>query len=399
MAAEQRGDRSAKPSPQAQSRPARRLRREDRCRFRSRIGASKDIPIAIEDESSEEEIEKGMPKRSLPFRNRMTASLPTPPPQSKYSPHLSDLTSVPRYGRRDGISASSSSPIAEDNTRLREPSIYIDPPKHTRPAPGGFEYRSVLRGTNLNDTSRQKTGQKEQAEAQSQPSCDAAQEMTLSDIPDFGTRKKVADLMAVAPALPVRDLYNLLHDVNGHLIAARRRVIRASRAPSVRPIVKREGCAVIAAPCEAIQLRGEKDDNEVMVKIDPNDPFLEWDSDTPPPETTLQRNLPATARSKARTSKTKNRPNIGAKRTGPPQARNRRDRGNSIDGTFVVPDHIVHLDTDTSCSDTENSDSTLQGSDSDVEMVNTVHENVEDLRIDMRSKYAYNSRILGKKKN
>ena len=111
-----------------------------------------------------------------------------------------------------------------------------------------------------------------------------------------------------------------------------------------------------------------------------------------------QRQLAAKARPRVRTSQTKNRPNMGAKRAGPSHPTNRRARGNSVTGTFVVPDHVVHLDTDNSSSETESSESTLQGSSSDVEMANTVHEDLEDLRIDMRSKYAYNAEILPKRK-
>jgi hypothetical protein len=65
---------------------------------------------------------------------------------------------------------------------------------------------------------------------------------------------------------------------------------------------------------------------------------------------------------------------------------------------FVVPDHVVHLDTDVPSSDAESSESTLQSSDSDMEMADTVPEDVDDLRIDLRSKYAYNARILGRRK-
>lgn len=105
-------------------------------------------------------------------------------------------------------------------------------------------------------------------------------------------------------------------------------------------------------------------------------------------------NFVAKARAKARP---KNRPNIGTKRSCPTEARSRKARRNSIDGTFVVPDHVVHLDTDHSPPNTETSESTSKGSDRDAEMARAIHENV-DLRIDMQAKYAYNAKVLGQRK-
>jgi hypothetical protein len=86
----------------------------------------------------------------------------------------------------------------------------------------------------------------EQAGSHSELGRAATQEMSLRDIPAFDTRKKVANLMAVAPALPIRDLYDLLSNVDGDLVAARMPAIRASQAPSARPAVKRE------TPTEAV---------------------------------------------------------------------------------------------------------------------------------------------------
>jgi hypothetical protein len=57
-----------------------------------------------------------------------------------------------------------------------------------------------------------------------------------------------------------------------------------------------------------------------------------------------------------------------------------------------------HLDSDISSSDTDSFDSTMARDDSDVEMCNAVLENVEDLKIDMRARYAYNARVLEKAK-
>jgi hypothetical protein len=89
-------------------------------------------------------------------------------------------------------------------------------------------------------------------------------DMALGTISDFEMRKKVADLMTVAPALPVRGLYRLLVDLDGDLSAARREAMSASRARSIHPSIK--------------------NDDELMVKIDSNDSFLEWESTQQIPE-------------------------------------------------------------------------------------------------------------------
>jgi hypothetical protein len=58
----------------------------------------------------------------------------------------------------------------------------------------------------------------------------------------------------------------------------------------------------------------------------------------------------------------------------------------------------VYLDSDISSSDTDSFDSTMARDDSGVEMCNAALENVEDLRIDMRARYAYIARVLEKAK-
>ncbi|RYO69594.1 hypothetical protein AA0113_g3980 [Alternaria arborescens] len=91
--------------------------------------------------------------------------------------------------------------------------------------------------------------------------------MSLLDIDDFSMRSKVAQLMAVAPALAVIDLYHLIIDSEGDLPRARKQAIRMSEAPTIR---YRPGL--------------DKEGDEIMVKIDPNDPAFEWDDDEPYPE-------------------------------------------------------------------------------------------------------------------
>ncbi|KAG9195202.1 hypothetical protein G6011_00322 [Alternaria panax] len=82
--------------------------------------------------------------------------------------------------------------------------------------------------------------------------------MSLLDIDDFGMRGKVAQLMAVAPALAVMDHNHLIIDRGGDLPCARKQATRMSEAPAVQ---YRQGL--------------DTDGDEVMVKIDPNDPAFE----------------------------------------------------------------------------------------------------------------------------
>lgn len=100
-------------------------------------------------------------------------------------------------------------------------------------------------------------------------------DLTLDDIPDFDMRLQVAKLLAVAPALPVRDLYRLLIDSKGHLAVATQKAIRASEAPTLRgfkgPSPSRLGASAAI----------DADGDELMVKIDPYDPSFEWDTDEP----------------------------------------------------------------------------------------------------------------------
>jgi hypothetical protein len=65
---------------------------------------------------------------------------------------------------------------------------------------------------------------------------------------------------------------------------------------------------------------------------------------------------------------------------------------------FIVPDHVVYFDTDSSSSDTRQSES---GDSSDTDIIDkagTVPEDVNDLTINMQPRYAYNARILAKAK-
>jgi hypothetical protein len=101
-------------------------------------------------------------------------------------------------------------------------------------------------------------------------------DMSLGNISDFEMRRKVAELMAIAPALPVRGLHRLLVDLEGDLPAARKQAIRASRAPSMHPSIKSETPSAAGSPQTFTRLSYDADGDEILVKIDPNDGFLEW---------------------------------------------------------------------------------------------------------------------------
>jgi len=201
-------------------------------------------------------------------------------------------------------------------------------------------------------------------------------------------RKKVADLMAVAPGLPVRDLYYLLLDLKGDLPAARKQAIRLSRAPSLCAPVKSERTPAAVRPRNVVNISEDTDDDEIMVKIDPNASFLEYDTDTPPPESTRQKK-PTAGRSRPTKSNSSRKRKDGA----PP--RRRKEGENSISREFIVPDDEVEYETDKSSSE-DSSEHDVRHDDSDLDMLEP--EDLEDLRIDMRRKYAINATILGRRK-
>jgi hypothetical protein len=102
------------------------------------------------------------------------------------------------------------------------------------------------------------------------------QDMSLGHISDFNMRKKVAELMAVAPALPTSNLYGLLVDLEGDLPAARKQAFRASRAPSISPSIKSRRLSIMGPTRPCSRPTYDTDGDEVMVKVDPNDDFLGW---------------------------------------------------------------------------------------------------------------------------
>lgn len=149
------------------------------------------------------------------------------------------------------------------------------------------------------------------------------------------------------------------------------------------------------------------DSDEVMIKNDPNDAAFEWDTDTPPPEDLAQR--PNHAKSNAsKHSKNKATATTSLKS----RAEAIQDQRNSAifkeiektkdfeqgrckgsDDSFVVADDVVYFDTDCSALNCS-SDPTSSTIDSDIEMQDTIPEDPEELRIDMRQRYNYNAKVL-----
>ena len=119
-----------------------------------------------------------------------------------------------------------------------------------------------------------------------------AKDMALVDIEDFDVRSKVGPLMAVAPALPIRDLYHLVIDTKGHMTKAIKRAIRMSEAPDqLRTATLRSSQQ---------EKSTNPDTEEIKVKIDLSDSTFKWDDHAPAAE-------PITT-SNARSSNTNPRP-------------------------------------------------------------------------------------------
>lgn len=93
--------------------------------------------------------------------------------------------------------------------------------------------------------------------------------------------------MAVAPAFSIRDLCLHLMDSKGRFDIAKDRAIRANEVTQVPPPI-RSPCFV-AHPSSfprSDQPKHGVDCDDIMVKMDPNDPLFEWDDDEPSGEPT-----------------------------------------------------------------------------------------------------------------
>jgi hypothetical protein len=127
-------------------------------------------------------------------------------------------------------------------------------------------------------------------------------DLTLADIRDFNLRQKTAQLMAVAPGLPVADNYHLLMERRGHLEAAKQDVIRQSQQPPASSRTRKpleSGRAATIPLIAAVDVQ-EKVKDEPYIKIDFDDADFIWDRDAPvePPSEPSRRKHPSQARPK-----------------------------------------------------------------------------------------------------
>jgi hypothetical protein len=107
-------------------------------------------------------------------------------------------------------------------------------------------------------------------------------ELQLKDIPDFPLRSKVAQLMAVAPAFSVSQLYHLLVDKEGHFETAKEYMmpkIPASQTVSY-PTTSIKPQAILSQPSDSNPTQDPYDD-QVMIKIDWDNSDLLFDNDAP----------------------------------------------------------------------------------------------------------------------
>ncbi|RAR02376.1 hypothetical protein DDE83_008598 [Stemphylium lycopersici] len=236
---------------------------------------------------------------------------------------------------------------------------------------------------------------------------EARENMTLLDIDNFELRSKVAQLMAVAPDLPIRDLYHLIIGSEGQFSKAKKHAIRLSKVPE-----RHHPAAPPLPPSQQHAFNSHVD--ELMVKIDPNDPAFEWYEDEPAPElvsvrrsyasgseSNTKRSTDIDARKmttpKKRLKQTaKTCSNIGIKRTKSALANPTHARETSSDREFVVADNVVHYllgSDDTATPVGVINVSRLPRKVHDSAMLD-VDDDGRDLDIDMQPHYAYNRDIL-----
>ncbi|KAJ4357029.1 hypothetical protein N0V95_002835 [Ascochyta clinopodiicola] len=245
-------------------------------------------------------------------------------------------------------------------------------------------------------------------------------ELTLADVSDFDLRAKTAQLMAVAPGIPVADLYNLLHEKKGSFEAAKRALLNASRLPRKTPsLIPAAPTRATTVPLTRLGASEDDDRDEPYIKMDLDDPAFMWDNDvpaTPPPEP-RGRKQNSQGRLKELTAKfftkapagawhskhsatfpskkfghqiadsTKNacKGSIANKMKGKGAGDiNRGMRETSYDRGFIVPDEEM----------VEESDITYSGSDDDTTSDTDITDDGTDLSIDMEPEYAFNADIL-----
>lgn len=201
-------------------------------------------------------------------------------------------------------------------------------------------------------------------------------ELTLAHIGDLEQRKMTAQLMAIAPDIPIADLYHLLMDRQGRFDVAKQDVLRMSSTSltslfSARSSAQtKAGTVPLASPTQKM---GAID--KPIVKIDFDDPRFIWDIEVPttPPQGSRTRKRYSRAKNQGKATKVGSAGDI-----------NRGMRETSYDREFIIPDDEILSNSDASYSDSN------QSSSSDIDMMDID----SDLAIDMQPEYAYNSDIL-----
>ncbi|CAO2653440.1 Nn.00g028510.m01.CDS01 [Neocucurbitaria sp. VM-36] len=331
-----------------------------------------------------------------------------------YKPNNSQNASEEQGGSQRAHYPSPSVTVGANDTE-RESSIFIGhvPPTTLQDArtsktfcrvkektPGPYKYRSrksSFQGTSLSTnsaTTLKVHSLPPSSEVHTNAEDDDNIELRLADISDFDLRRKVAQLMAVAPAVPVRDLYHLLIDSKGLFPFAKGRAIRA-----IKPAASTSPTPAVTSPMR------DMDTEEIMVKIDPNDPAFEWDADAPELELVDGQKQPKQKLSKASVQNEKARHatrsskpsietlyNFAANKSNGASTPSTRRRENSINRDFLLSDDLASIDPDASYFDSSSEHGETNSSDSDVEM--KYLEDEVDLDIDMHSEYAFNVNVL-----
>lgn len=209
---------------------------------------------------------------------------------------------------------------------------------------------------------------------------------------DFELRKKTAQLMAIAPGVPVADLYHLLVNKKCLFDAANQEAMRMSENPFTPKPAKASIQARAATVPPTDSVHQEDDSAGPWIKIDFDNPAFRYDHvdapATPPPDSRRQKQR---KRPKENTRKTTTEPLKGVrgdrKSTSCRQSDiNRGVRETSYDRDFVVPD-----DDDGAL---DNSDDSYSDSDESATSDTDMMDDDADLSIDMEPPYAYNSDIL-----
>ncbi|KAI4621971.1 hypothetical protein J4E80_004346 [Alternaria sp. BMP 0032] len=353
-----------------------------------RVGASQDLPITLD---SDDDAPTSTPQRLDPRRTHVSLAKPNLR-GFRYDGTSESLRALPNTSHAPiGFVLRRSSPTSSGPAKDQ---LHAVPQETLQRDSDGDQKASPIR-----KPATRRTRRPHELNGRRKESKPGTINMSLLDIDDFSLRSKVAQLMAVAPALPIVDLYHLIMDSEGDLPLAKKQAIRMSEAPPAQ-----------------YQPRLDADGEEVMVKIDPNDPAFEWDDDEPQPESaaTAASRPQAKPKNKAPKSKSlhhhakpsksaksgaKHCSNTSAKRTKSSSMNPTHARETSSDREFIVPDNTIHYDLN---SDISNGSDEFLGvevrsrcADSDADMLDG--EDPLDLDIDMQPRFVYNARLLGKR--